>query len=433
MKIENCSSWKRLPPLPCGRSLSLGLSSAVLLTPYLGQASFENWEWRPRSVDERQIRLLPQAEIRTSTANFNSDGQREAVSDLNRVTWIHSGISSSYGLNSSFSLFGTLKWAHQQVDHTTLNYSGTVFGPTDQSLGLNFRWPLEKTSPTRAFGQTALEFQLQADFPTYSNGQAVTSGVPFLGEQTFDLTGGAFLRVPFGASQSDYWTVDLGSGLTWRSGGYSLSIPAFVELQHITDRQGLVGKTSVQGHFALGTDSNPLPSATNGAGGSYAINAVNPNRLQWEGSIGYRFSPTVAVHMYGRAPIWGRQSAVMWTGGFQLEANLGRHAGPRRPENQSASEYGKSNQGFVNYTLEGKVLKTNDRLNLIKIDKGLQDGIQKGQILDIFTVKEGGAAGEAIARGQVTSALDDQAVMTVIEYYKEIWIEEGFIIKKPIQ
>jgi len=433
MKIH-FRSPRKSPTAPSFGSIPLWTGTALFVfSSAPAGASFEDFQWLPRSVGVRELRLNPQADYRFSRQNFNESGQAVAVTDLNDVTRVGSQVWASYGLNSSLSLYGKLGWSHFQVDHTTLNLSGSIFGFSEQTLGVNYRIPLEKASLTRSFAQTAIEIQLQADVPAYSNTTSVNAGIPFLGDGSSDLTGGVFFRMPFGSNQSDFWTLDLGTGLSWRSNGFSMGVPALIQVERISEQSGWVGKASVQGNFALGTDSNSLPTSQNGAGGSYMVNAVNPTRIQAEAQLGYRFGPAVAVQLFGRAPVWGIQSAQTWTAGLNFEANFGRHTGPRRPENQSPSEYGKGNQGFVPYTLEGKVLKTNDRLNLVKIDKGLQDGVTKGQVFDIFTVRDGGQAGETIARGQVTSALDDQAVLTVIEYFREIWIEEGFIVKKPLQ
>jgi hypothetical protein len=72
-------------------------------------------------------------------------------------------------------------------------------------------------------------------------------------------------------------------------------------------------------------------------------------------------------------------------------------------------------------------------MNLVKIDKGSQDGIVAGQMIDIFNTKQDSNPGEAIARARVSSVRPDESALEIIEYYKEISIEEGFIARRLIE
>ena len=100
------------------------------------------------------------------------------------------------------------------------------------------------------------------------------------------------------------------------------------------------------------------------------------------------------------------------------------------PSVDESTAYNKANQGIQDYSLEATVTKANDRLNLVKIDKGSIDGVEKGQVFDIFSVRSDGRAAEAVARAQVTSVKSDEAALTIIEYFKEKNINEGFIAKR---
>jgi hypothetical protein len=72
-------------------------------------------------------------------------------------------------------------------------------------------------------------------------------------------------------------------------------------------------------------------------------------------------------------------------------------------------------------------------MNLIKIDKGSQDGVELNQEYDVFLVKQNGATGEAVARARVTSVKPTEAALTITEFFREVWIEEGFLVKRPLQ
>src|SRR5205814_792890 len=110
----------------------------------------------------------------------------------------------------------------------------------------------------------------------------------------------------------------------------------------------------------------------------------------------------------------------------------GPRPGHAKPADLTPDQYGHSNQGFVNYSFEGHVSRVNDKLNMFKVDKGHVNGVEVGQTLDVFAVGKDGIIGEAIARAKVTSVKSDESVLKIVEYYKEKWIEEGFIVKRPL-
>ena len=90
-----------------------------------------------------------------------------------------------------------------------------------------------------------------------------------------------------------------------------------------------------------------------------------------------------------------------------------------------------SNAGFLNYNLEAKVLRISDRLNLLKIDKGKENGVIVGDVFDIFQ-KNAAEQEEAVARARVSHLKDQEAALKIVEYYRETWIEEGSIVKRLI-
>jgi hypothetical protein len=103
------------------------------------------------------------------------------------------------------------------------------------------------------------------------------------------------------------------------------------------------------------------------------------------------------------------------------------------PESHPDRAYTKSNRGFVDYAFEAKVTRVNDRLHLLKIDKGSTEGVKVGQIFDVFTTQSDGSAASAVARAEVTAVKSGEAALTVREYFKEVWIDVGFIVKRPVQ
>ena len=41
--------------------------------------------------------------------------------------------------------------------------------------------------------------------------------------------------------------------------------------------------------------------------------------------------------------------------------------------------------------------------------------------------------GQAVARTQVTSVRMEESALTITEYFREVWIEPGFLAKRPLQ
>jgi hypothetical protein len=180
------------------------------------------------------------------------------------------------------------------------------------------------------------------------------------------------------------------------------------------------------------TDILDSSIGTIGAGGSYMVNAINPSLIAARGQLGYQISDTIIFTTEASQTLWGQGAPAGLNITFGVQARWGERQS-KNPEKQSPSDYGKSNQGFVNYAFEARVVKVNDRMNLIKIDKGSQDGVELNQEYDVFLVKQNGATGEAVARARVTSVKPTEAALTITEFFREVWIEEGFLVKRPLQ
>ncbi|HUP55858.1 MAG TPA: hypothetical protein VM598_00285, partial [Bdellovibrionota bacterium] len=95
--------------------------------------------------------------------------------------------------------------------------------------------------------------------------------------------------------------------------------------------------------------------------------------------------------------------------------------------------YGAANRGFVNYSIEGRVMRVSDRRGQIRIDRGSQDGVEVGQVFDIFVTKPDGTTGEGVARCKVSSVKPEESTLSIVEYFREIWIDEGFVARRLIQ
>jgi len=113
--------------------------------------------------------------------------------------------------------------------------------------------------------------------------------------------------------------------------------------------------------------------------------------------------------------------------------DFGGRPEPIRPTRRSGSERGqaprppKGRKEFSAYDLSSKVTSFNDQAYLVKIDKGSMDGVDKGQIFDLFKKEI------PIARAQVTHVKDDEAALSVLEYFQDQWIENGFEARRLVR
>src|SRR5690606_22118447 len=148
----------------------------------------------------------------------------------------------------------------------------------------------------------------------------------------------------------------------------------------------------------------------------------------------YRFSPRAKVEGRFNYPLTGNSisQGPLFAAGFEwvMGEDAQREPDPRQV---SPEEYGKSNKGFVTYTGDATVVRVNDRFNLIKIDKGSNHGVVKGQIFDIFEVETDGRIKGAVARAVVTEVNPDESALRIKEYFKEVLIEQGFTAKALIE
>ncbi|OFZ69812.1 MAG: hypothetical protein A3K03_01755 [Bdellovibrionales bacterium RIFOXYD1_FULL_44_7] len=375
--------------------------------------------------------LHPDVSYYSTNSNYDTTGQRVKINGLVRYSRIQTDVGLAYGFNKYLTAFGRFSWARVQSENQSI--TGDSFGPTDQSVGL-VAHVLEIKMGTRQ-APISLDLQLQLDFPTYGNASAASSNSLFLGDGTTDFIAGTFVSWPFISTPEDSWNVSLGGGYMARTNGFSSAIPWATHIRHQPKDEGLIFEIGAFGISSFSTDSNiSRISSTkrgNGAGGSYFVNAVNPSILVASGKLGYQFAPNIGLTVQGTQSIWGQSAPHGFTIGLGLQAFL-TGSQLKNPSRMTPQDYGRSNQGFVHYSFEARVVRTNDRMNLVKIDKGRQDGVEMNQIFDVFSVKKDGTINEAIARAQATGVNTSESVLTITEYFKEVWIEEGFIVKRPL-
>lgn len=395
------------------------------MAPKLARAEFYLHSWSTHHEEKGSLSIAPEFLFYSTQSNFDELGNDAPIAGLDVYTRTQADATLAYGLTSDLTVYARLSWARAVV-----NASPTVgenFGFMDQSVGANYRLLELKDGG-------ALDLQAQVDVPMYDNRRAAENGSVFLGDGSTDMTAGGHLILPLLKQAKGSWLLNTGAGFTYRTNEFSSAIPWSASIEYARRRSGLRLGLGAYGVASLRTDpkaeTGPLDAT---AAGSFVVNAVNPSHITGRATAGYDLNSGISFFASVGRSVWGQASPVGWSGVFGAQARFGAAGSAASPARLSAREYGKSNQGFINYEFEARVLRTNDRLNLVKLDKGRQQGVAVGQVFDVFSVKKDGSLNEAIARGKITAVKDNEAVLGIEEYFKEVWIEERFIVKRPMQ
>jgi hypothetical protein len=420
-------SKRSLPRLPSLLAIAIALASVE------ARADFTLQHWENRQVGAASWKLWSDLRYFDTSSNYDASGASVRPLTLQSYSQTRLDIGGQYGITDRISLFGRLSWSYIQLGTTQLTSSAFGFG--DQTVGANAR--LVKTS-----GGISIDGQVQMDFATYSNANAAFAGRPFLGDGSLDITAGGFVAIPFDSDSSEgSFSLTGGLGYTMRSDNFSSAVPWSVIAAYAPQQTGVFASLGVVGFQSLKTDDRtnfPTLQATagQGTGGSFMTGAINPTMASIRGQLGYQTSSELTLLVSAEQTLTGTNAPRGFAigGGLQLRAanSEGARSARSTPEAPSA-RLGDTPRGFQSYSLDARVLRMNDRLGVVRIDKGSDAGISRGEFFDIFRAKPDGTPGEVVARGQVAATNDSQADVRITEYFKEVWIEEGFHAKRLVK
>ena len=376
--------------------------------------------------------LEPRAGYFTTSNNYDSSGALSPIPNGNSASRLLIDLHANYGLSDDLFLYGRLSLLSNRVSIGGQS-DQSAFGLSDQQLGAALR-------VFSSTGGTNLSIQAEATIPAYSNSSSKTNGTPYMGDGSTDLTGAAFLELPFGSAGD--WYLEGGAGFTWRSNGFSAAVPYAFILRRDPGQSGVVLEGGVHGQFSLKTDKatqdSTLAASTAseqllGSGGSNLLYAINPSWISVGGKIGYKNDSGHTVWAGILAPVSGQNSPSGFVATLGVALDFGGRSEAIRPTRRSGTERSqtprppKGRKEFSAYDLSSKVTSFNDQVYLVKIDKGSMDGVDKGQIFDIFKKEI------PIARAQVTHVKDDEAALSVLEYFQDQWIENGFEARRLVR
>lgn len=406
----------------------------VLATAMAGapRAAFADWylhHWENRHEARPGLNLGADARSFLTERNFDANGELQTPASLNSYKRLGAELAAAFPVAQRLSAYARATWASVEVDHPTRG--GSSYGFADQTLALSYRIFSAAAKGSASSGAT-IDLQFQADFAAYSNLQADAERRPYLGDGSMDLTGGAFLTFPLATS----FSLTAGAGYTTRTDEFSASIPWSLVARYEggSDRAWRL-EAAALGLQSLNTDPRSVALLGSGAsiatGGSLMGNAVNPSLLTARGRLGYALDPGLQLTASVSRALRGTSAPQGVDFGLGIEFRpAGRGTMQRGAEARSGSRTG---GGFLSYAGDARVSRVNDRLNQVRIERGPDLNIERGQLFDIFSVKGDGTPQEIVARGVVAEADGSEATLSITEFYKEVWIEEGFIAKRLVQ
>jgi hypothetical protein len=425
--VVSCSA-KRLTSRLLDRSLLFALFCLATLPSRLAAADFFLHPFLEKHEQDKVVRIQPEFSYYRAEVDFDQDAKRLAPANLNSYSRIQGEVELLFGATHWLTFFGRVNWSFVLLDH--LNRGGTSYGPGDQTLGANAR--IFQGTPGIDGRAPGLSMQLQVDLPTYSNVAAEAKQLPYLGDGSFDFTAGFFGETSIPRSESQSVVLRAGIGYTFRTASFSMALPWSFSVSYEPKISGLFFWLGSSGIISLRTDTTQVVPGTTthslGTGGIFMTNAINPTLVTPELRIGYQVSPKVAPYLEGRYSIIGVNAPQGFDvlGGVKFRlggAPLATARGAsRRLENKTES--------FREILLEAQVLRANDRLNQIRINKGAADGVEKGQIFDVYQKRDQEIVGDAVARGTVARVGSSESILVIDEYYKEVMIDEGFVARR---
>lgn len=432
-----------LPRRLCfGFYLALGLATLSSF-PIGARADFILHAWEDQHEDAGFSNFKFSTFYYRTGSNFKGpQGSNLTPAGFNDLQKAEEDFTFRYGLSQRISFYGRITASYVEADSSIR--SGTHFGMGDQSFGLTIRLfespPDPETPPSHRL--PALDLQIQSDIPFYNVATAERDQKLYLGDGTVDLTPGLFANIPFNIDLTHQLNTQFGVGFTFRSQQFSSALPWIISGSYLPLHEGYFAEITGFGFVSLRNDGHSASSLATSprfiqnasSGGSLATSAINPTLIQLRGKVGYQWSPEVQLSLAAQGAIAGQSAPEGYSLFTEIQFRLGNgKATKKSPFSQTAAEYGQANQGFIHYSLEAKVIKINERLNLVKIDKGSQDGIKVGDAFDLFENKVDGTTGNAIARGRVIQIKDSESAIELTDFFQDEWPEAEFIAKRVIE
>ena len=376
--------------------------------------------WAPYAISGKTPELRAQFHYLSSQANWNLFGSPIQPNGLNYQRLV-TDLSVAHPLGETWSAFGRMSLSGIRSQSPT--QAGGRIGFADQTIGIQHQ--------LKAFEKVQARAQFQLDFPTYQPEPHDLT----LGDGSLDFTGGGFLSYlawPSRKLELDLW---IGAGVTYRTGYYSAAIPWQVGAHLKSHPSRIELEVALSGVSSLKSDPHSYSPAffreNLGRDSSLISGAMNPSWIQGKVQLGYRWRNQTFLAVSATKAIWGQMSPQLTGMGVQFQLPLqGKESSSTPPiaEQAVSSSEQRISSPFPDTPTEIHITKTNERLGLIKISLGSEEGIQIGDEFNVISKVE--AAKNPIARARVTHLRNHESALEVLEYYKDHWISEDCSLEK---
>ncbi len=395
--------------------------------------------WENRTGPHSGLVLDPRVSYYYTNSNYDKTSHSTPLPFDATVSQIYFDLNASYGFTDNWFLFGRLSVINTRLNNPqaplTSSPNSSIFGMGDQLIGFAGRL---------LHADNGLNFNIQAEtsIPAYNDNNQKASQQPYLGDQSYDMTFGGFLEIPIPPGATAEWYLEAGTGYTYRSAGFSAAVPYSLMLKRDPIEHGAVFSLGARGQFSLNTDK--IASVTNqndqnvGGAGSNIIYAQNPSFTIAQITLGYKNGSGQTLYAAAAYPVVGTNSPLGFqvTLGAQLDFG-GKSKSSDESETAITEKKLARPDHFTSYDLEATVQAVNDNFHVIRLNKGSDDDVQKGQYFDIFKMSEDPLTQKktetVIARAKVTHVKGDESALNVVEYFIDQWIEKGFTARRIVQ
>ncbi|ATH07848.1 hypothetical protein BIY24_07760 [Halobacteriovorax marinus] len=354
-------------------------------------------------INKKSYQLELEARSWSSSTRVDADGEEVEFDEDEGFSKLEADLLFRYGFSEQLELRGGALF--RQVKSTDLE--ATKSGAESVRIGAKYAFkPLGNW-------QYAVDLQYSATLyenTDYTTASEIPEGEMILGDagnsyhvmgilsyksRTGNSLNGSFAYVGAPNSLSSELFYDVNAKLAWKS--FALFA-------------GLEGVKSLKNDPYTDEPENKPPQ---GLGESYLYNSVN--RSYTKPYVGaYKSFGRVRVGIRGAQVI----SGISTDKGTEVALNLAWNS---RGETRADRKLSK----FKEYDLEASVIKVSPRGKFLKIDKGISQDVEKGQLFDIYKTDYFGG-NDLVAQGRVYELGADWAIIKLAKKFKKMTIKSGF-------
>lgn len=382
--------------------------SILLITPSLF-SYYPSYESKTTLAPFKSYRILLEADMFSTSAYFDSEGNRVEMSEGDSFTKTDGQVSLMYGQSRQLELGLGMRFrqntSEQVIGTQTLSNSNSGLESYYGSLRYLFN-PQKKLNYTfdLLFRQTAYtnkEYALNDSIPT--------------DEIILGDSGSSYL-IGMTLSYQRTKTHMLSGSAAYSSPGSNLSteIPWKVESGWIWDRMGiLIGLDGVKSMKSDEFSNNPTSKPRQPTGATAMFNGINREFMRYYGGINYSFEKWRMGVVAGKT-----MSGISTDEGMSVGLNViwGNKGITREEEKREA---------FKEYNIEATVIKISPRGKFVQIDQGVSGDIEKGMRFDIYKTDFFGG-NELVALGVAYEVGGDKSILKIVKKYQNLDIEKGF-------